>query len=233
MNLNDLYENRKNFYLKVSSTANGGLIFCLLAGIGAFAAGISMDANRAWGAFLFNLFFFYTIALGGVAFGAMQDVVGAVWGRPIKRIHESFSSFLLPASVLLIAFLLFIKFRLLGAQNVYSWIADPQMLTHFEGKNIWLVENFMIIRDIVAILAILLLSRWHMKQTTARDLAFIAGDEKKSKELGNLAKERLRFWSAPILFLYGCFFSLLCFDLTMSLEPLWFLLFGVDGLLLL
>jgi hypothetical protein len=222
MNVNDLYEQRDKFYLNLSGTARGGLTFCLLTGIGAFGAGLYFEPNRAWGAFLFNLFFFFTISLGGVAFGAMQDIVGAVWARPIKRLHESFSSFLVPATVLLIAFFAMIKFRILGADQVYPWIRDPSMLDHFEGKKVWLTENFMIGRDIGALLAILALVRWQMKQMIDRDMALVRGQRDQALQMGLLAKQKLRFWAGPILFAYAVLFSLLCFDLTMSLQPLWY-----------
>ncbi len=222
MNLNDLYEQRDKYYLGLSSTGRGGLLFFLLAGIGAFAGGLYLEPTRAWGAFLFNVFFFYTIALGGIAFGAMQDIVGAVWGRPIKRLHEAFSVFLLPATLLLIGFLLMIKFKLLHADQVYSWVRDPGIVEHFEGKNKWLRLDFMVIRDIAAMLVILGLARWQLKLSVDRDLALVHGQRERAAQLGLAAKQKSRFWAGPILLVYGILFSLLCFDLTMSLDPLWF-----------
>lgn len=222
MNLNDIFEQRDSFYLKTSNNTKGALVLFLVIGLAAFVGGLFVDQTRAWGALLFNMVFFYTLALGGIAFGGMQDTVGAVWGRPIKRLHESFSMFLTPATVIFIGFLLSVKFNFAGARGVYEWIADPSMLDHFEGKKVWLVENFMIIRDIFALLFIWVLAKWQMKQSVARDMAMMAGNRDEAMELGFMAKQRLRFWCGPILVGYAVAYSLLVFDLTMSLEPLWF-----------
>lgn len=223
MNINDFYENRNDYFLKMSASGRNKVIIGLVIGVAAFAAGLLMgNPTRAWGALLFNTLFFYTLALGGTALGVMQDVVGAVWGRPIRRIHEAFSAFLLPATIILIFILVAVKLRLAGAGDVYAWIRDPQMLDHFAGKNVWLQEIPMIIRNIGILIAIYLTARWQIKQSTERDLLLVSGNKDKAMEVGLLAKKKLRFFAAPCLIVYGFGMTFLYFDLTMSLEPLWF-----------
>jgi len=223
MNIHDLYDQRKNFFLTLSSTIRGGLVFCLIVGAISFAyAMISDQQTRAWGSFLFNLFFFFSLALGGVVFAAMQDALGAVWGRPIKRIHESFASFLPVAACLFLGFFVCIALNLGGADRVFSWIHDPSIVDHFWGKNMWLVENFMLARDIVALAIIVALARWQLKTVLERDMIFLAGERDKSLEVGLAAKNKLRYWSSPILVVYALTFTVLAFDITMSLSPLWF-----------
>ena len=93
MNHNELYEHRRNFYLSLGSTARGGIILLALLGLGSFAGGmLAGEYTRTWGSFLFNLLFFFCLALGGVAFGGMQDAVGAVVHglSGIARIEHAF-----------------------------------------------------------------------------------------------------------------------------------------------
>jgi hypothetical protein len=222
MNIKDLYQKRDHFFIKISPTARGGLIFCILLGITSFAAGmLSGEHTRTWGSFLFNAMFFFSIALGGTAFGNMQDVISAKWGRPIKRIHESFSAFLPLVSVLFIAFLVCVKFDVLQAGKVYKWIADPSIVAHFFGKNVWLQPNFMFVRDIFALVVIVYLTQWHYRVSTAADRAFLSNHFEEGVRLGQKAQKTLGKWSAPVLIVYSILYSILAFDLLMSLTPTW------------
>jgi hypothetical protein len=223
MNTHTLYEQRQSFFLSPSSTARGGLIFCILVGIVAFIGGMyAGDGPRTWGGFLFNLFFFFTIGLGGVAFSGMQDVIGATWGRPIMRLHESFASFLPVGAGLLAIFFICIQMKIGGADKVYKWIDNPAMLDHFWGKRDWLKPGFMMARDMFAAGLILVLAGWQLKNKLGRDMALVRGEKDKAAKLGADVKAKLRYWSAPILVCYAICFSLLAFDLIMSLSPTWF-----------
>jgi hypothetical protein len=218
----DLFEQRRNFFLSPGTTARGGLIFCILAGVASFGVALYLGQGpRAWASLLLNLYFFYCIGLGGIAFAGMQDVIGASWGRPIMRIHESFASFLPVATGLFVLMFVAIKMHLAGAHEVFKWIADPGIVEPFWGKRDWLKADFMLIRDTAALVAIALLSCWQLKQKLRRDMAFVNGDAAKAADLGRDAQSKLRYWSAPILVAYAILFSLLAFDLLMSLAPLW------------
>jgi len=222
MKIKSLYQQRDNFFLELSSTARGGLIFLIVLGIASFAAGMIMgEHTRTWGSVLFNAMFFFSIALGGTAFANMQDVIDATWGRPIKRIHESFSAFLPYVSAFFIVFLLCVKFDVLDAGKVYKWIENPSIVEHLFGKNVWLQPNFMYIRDILSLAGILYLTRWHYKLTTAADQAFLSEKFEEGVRLGQHSHDQLRKWSAPVLVVYSILYSILAFDLMMSLAPTW------------
>ncbi|MGE0173721.1 MAG: hypothetical protein AB7T49_13070 [Oligoflexales bacterium] len=228
MNVNQLFEQRANFYITPSSTVRGGMAFCLLLGIltVAYAFGVG-QGTRFWGAYLFNLFFFFSLALGGVAFSAMQDVIGAVWGRPIKRLHEGFGAFIPVCTLLFVILLVAILANLGGARSVYRWIQDPSMVHGIFGKGFWLNEKFLIVRTVAALVAITLLTVWQLKQSLKRDLAFVQGNRDEALKLGQESKGKLRYWSGGVLVAYGVLFSMLGFDLIMSLSPLWYsTLFG-------
>ncbi|MCB9229476.1 MAG: hypothetical protein H6618_07685 [Deltaproteobacteria bacterium] len=223
MKQDDLYQQRSHFYLSLPKMGRIILFLCVAAGLLTFVAGLLLgEQTRSWGSLLFNFMFFFSISLGGVAFGGMQDIVGASWGRPVKRLHESFGAFLPWSGAVLALFILAVRMNLLGAGRVYSWVADPHMLDHFHGKNLWLNIDFMMVRDLVSLALIILLAGWHLKLTTGRDIAFAEGRRDEAKRLGLEVATKLRYWSAPVLVVYALAFTMLCFDLTMSLAPTWF-----------
>ena len=194
----ELMDQRQNFYLATSPVSSGAIACCILVGIIALVLGFtSGQSHRVWGALLFNTFFFFALALGGSAFSAMQDVIGAKWGRAVMRIHESFSSFLPVAACIFMAVLVCIKLNLGGAHGIYKWIEDPSLIHHYWGKRTWLTENFMLIRDAAALLMILSLAGWQIGLKTRRDRAAAAGNHAEATQLGKAAKEKLRYWSAP------------------------------------
>lgn len=209
--------------LNPSPLTKGTIIFCLSVGIITFIyAFIFADPLRAWGSFLVSLFFFFTLALGGVALTAMQDVIGAHWGRPIKRLHEAFASFLPIATLLFVIFFICIKLNVGRAAEVYSWIADHDLLHHYVGKRDWLIENFMLIRVTLLLLIIVGLSYWQLLPSLRADRLLLSGDETSARQLAEKNRARLRYWSAPLLVVYALCFTFICFDVTMSLAPKWF-----------
>jgi hypothetical protein len=228
MNVNELYEHRKDYYLTPSPTVRGCMVGCLILGLVTLAYAFSTGhGEKFWGAFLFNLFFFFSLSLGGMAFAAMQDVIGAVWGRPIKRLHEAMGAFIPVCAVLFVIMLLAIANDWGGARGLYSWIADPSIVEHFWGKVTWLQEKPMMIRAVVMLAIICGLVFWQLKQALGRDVALINGDTAKAKELGESSVGKMRYWSGGILIAYGILFTFLGFDLIMSMSPLWFsTLFG-------
>lgn len=223
MNIEEMYNQRKNFHIALSSTARGGLGCLVLIGLICFAAGFLIgEEMRAWGSFLLNLMFFFSLALGGIAFGHMQDVIAASWGRPVKRLHEAFGSFLVPAVGLFFLFFACIKLGFLRADRVYSWIQDPASIASFHGKSFWLQPDFMLFRVSIALLVMLALSRWHRAKILAPDHALDAGKLSEAKRIGIASRHSLQYWSAPMLAAQAVLYSLVTFDLLMSLAPTWF-----------
>ncbi len=220
---NDFYERRQSYYMPSSALTRGAVALLVLIGLVTFSIGMAQGLySRVWGALLFNTFFFFMIALGGSVLPAIQDVLGAKWARPILRLAESYTSFIPVAGTIFIAMLACIKFRVAGAHDLYSWIANPASIHHFWGKRTWLVENFWLLRDVAAILVIIGLSSWQVGMKTARDRAFVAGHKDEAAKMGIAVRNKLRYWSAPILVTYSVLFTLLAFDLMMSLAPTWF-----------
>lgn len=213
----------RDFFLRPSSLTQGAITFCLVVGavtlIYAFAFA---EPLRAWGAFLLSLFFFFTVALGGVAFAGMQDVLGALWGRPIKRLHESFAAFLPLAFLLFTLFFICIKLDLAAADQVYVWIHDHDVIHHYLGKRAWLIEDFMLIRVLAFLAIILSCAWWQLRRSLKADLLWLKGEKRAAQELAETARAKLRHWSAPVLVIYALCYTFICFDITMSLAPKWF-----------
>jgi len=223
MNIQDLYQQRDNFYIKSSSLTRGGIYLCILVGLLTFFGGLQLvEQTRVWGALLFNLLFFFGLAIGGSALSAMQDVIGANWGRPFMRIHEAFTAFLPVVAVMLIMFFAAIYFGWGGAENVYTWMNEPEKLSHFFGKRTWLDPMFMFVRDTFFIVVITWLAYWQMSLKLKRDKILLSGDIQRAEVEGKLIQDKLRHWSGPLLAAYSIAFTFLGFDLTMSLAWTWF-----------
>ena len=220
--LEQLYSRKDEFFFKKSLPLFLGLGLVFIAAVGYFLWLFPQNPTRAWGALLLNNLFFFLLSFGGVILGSIQDVCGASWGRPIKRFHETFGLFFYVSSSVFILFMMAIKYEFLEAHKVYKWIADPKMLDHFPGKNVWLQEDFFILRIIFMLVVMMLTVAWIRHQNTLADKSFLKGDLKKAQHLASLAQNRLRFWSAPLLFLLGTLFTFLMTDIAMSLSPLWF-----------
>lgn len=222
MNKNDIFEQRKQFFIEPSSTVKGAVLVCLVLGLITLGYGfVAGNKLQVWGSILFNVFFFFALGLGGVAFSAMQDVIGAEWGRPIKRLHEGFGAFLPVGAAVFILFLLAVAFNVGEAGSVYSWVKDPAEIQQYWGKNFWLSKNFMVTRNILGILGIVALSFWQYKKVLGRDMLMLNGNQAEAERVGRESQEKLRYWSAPVLVGYALLFSMMSFDLLMSLSPTW------------
>lgn len=202
----------------------GGLL--ALAGIVLFVVQLTGgDPARAWRMFLVNFMFFTGLATGAVIFAATQKITRAVWSGTVIRFAEAGVAFLPVALVLYLVLWL-------GRDYLFPWIAHP---TPVRGK--WLTVSWVFWRDLlslIAVIAVAIVFVWNELKpdvVALREHATgwrrslydrIAGDFDGSEE--QLARiERRIHWLAPVLcLLYAYLFSLLAFDLMMSLAPYWY-----------
>ena len=63
---------------------------------------------------------------------------------------------------------------------------------------------------------------WQLRLSLKRDQLALEGKRDEAEAFGYEVKEKFKFWSAPILVLYGVGFTFMGMDLVMSLSPLWF-----------
>jgi hypothetical protein len=202
----------------------GGVLAVL--GLGLFvvlAAGD--DPGRAWRMFLVDFVFFTGLAAGAVIFAATQKITKGTWAGPIIRFAEAGVAFL-PVALLLFLVLF------AGRAHVFPWIAHP---TPARGK--WLTVPWVFWRDLVSLLivcGVAVTFVWHdLKPDVAalRDRAdgwrrrlymWIAGDYTDSPEHVERLDRRLSRLAPLLCLLYAYLFSLLAFDLIMSLAPYWY-----------
>jgi hypothetical protein len=184
----------------------------IAAGVVGFAVSLALGAaQRTWGAFLVNLLFWLGIAQGGVVVSASLYLTQARWGGVgVYRLAEGFAGFL-PVGFLLF-WLLF-----LGRTSIFPWIREP-----IPEKAAWLNTSFLFQRDGYGLLLLTLLSLWFIHASRKKETVLWA--ESSNIDLPPRAIRRL---APALVIVYAAVYSLLGFDLVMSLSPVWYsTLFG-------
>ncbi|MFQ5552006.1 MAG: NrfD/PsrC family molybdoenzyme membrane anchor subunit, partial [Gemmatimonadales bacterium] len=201
----------------------GAILAVLGLGLFTFLAS-GDDPGRAWRVFHVNFLFFTGVAQGAVVFAAVQKVVKARWAGSIVRFAEAGAAFI-PVS--LICFLVLF----LGRHHLFPWIEHP---TPLRGN--WLTTSWVFWRDLVSLLALygvtLAFVYYDLKPDVARlrdhvsgwrsDLyARLAGDYTGTPAQEEALNRRISRLAPVLILLYAYLFSLLSFDLIMSLAPFW------------
>lgn len=184
----------------------------ILIGAAAFFYGTSGGhALRTWQAFTVNYIFWTGLAFGGVLFSAVLNLSKAVWGRPVKRLAESFSAYL-PVSFLL--FWVFLK----GKEYVFPWILNP-----VQEKQHFLNTTFMFAREGVCLFALTVLSLVFVYFSVKGDRQWLKnGRPPVHTEYPWLGHFRSQWRLSPVLpAAYALILSLFAVDLIMSLSPEW------------
>ena len=178
----------------------------IVLGFGAFAAGLAMEPKRAWFSFLMGHFYFMSLAIGGLFFAVLQWLTGAMWSAPIRRIAEAFSAYL---PVALVSFLVLY----FGLHDLYIW-THPDHVTGdivLEHKEAYLSIPFFMIRNIIAMVIWIAFARFmvgnSLKQDKSHDLQLTHANQK---------------WAPIFMIFFGVSYTMVAFDLLMSLDPHWF-----------
>lgn len=199
-----------------------------LAAVGAvaFVYGLLVgDSIRAWQALLVNFLFFAGLAQAGVVLSATLQTTSARWGRPLKRMSEATGAFLPVAFVLLLILLL-------GVSSWATWVHEP-----IPAKTPWLNIPFFVVRQILAFLLLSGLSVAYLYRSLRPDIGML--DESGERLATGFSRRLIADWQgavqeglssqrsqdrlAPALLIaYAWVFSLVAFDLVMSLDPHWF-----------
>lgn len=224
------------------STVN--LVSLVMIGLGVFGLiyGFAVaGAIWTWGAFLVALFYVLALAQGGLMFAVILSGTWGRWGRPLKRIGETFAFFMPVVLVLLLVFLV-------GGLGIYSWNPNtiigtgmvdlaPHTAETWSSKPMWLTPGFFMARQIVGLLILLALNLLYLRASLRPD--FIQAKARLgakapawwdrviggSTDLAEAVKsgQRTQGVLVPILGVsYAFIFSMFAFDLLMSLSPWWF-----------
>ena len=101
--------------------------------------------NRPWSALYIACFFFFMIALGCLAFYAIQVAAQAGWSPVLFRVMEAITSYLVPGGILMFVLLALSGFHI---NHLFTW-ADPEVVAHdklIQAKSGWLNGTGMLIR---------------------------------------------------------------------------------------
>ena len=171
--------------------------------------------NRPWAATYVAVFFFFMIALGVLAFYAVQRASQAGWSPLLFRVMEGITAWLVPGGIVLFVILVL---SVLHMNHLFVWM-DADTVAHDEllqGKAGYLNPTFFLIR------AAVFLGGWIAYREISRRLS-LAQDAADDNE--NF-KKNFR-WSAGFLVFYLVTESMMSWDWIMSLDPHWFsTLFG-------
>ena len=171
--------------------------------------------NRPWAALYVAALFFFIIALGVLAFYAIQRAAQAGWSPMLFRVMEGITAYLVPGGIIVFVLLVL---SVLHLNHLFVWM-DPEVVEHDEllqGKASYLNPVFFLIR------AAIFLGGWILYREVSRRLS-LAQD--KADDNSNF-KKNFR-WSAGFLVFYLVSESMMSWDWIMSVDPHWFsTLFG-------
>ena len=171
--------------------------------------------NKPWAALYVAAFFFFMIALGVLAFYAIQRAAQAGWSPLLFRVMEGITAYLVPGGI--IVFLILVA-SVAHMNHLFVWM-DPEVVAHdklIQGKVGYLNGPFFLAR------AAFFLSGWIAYRWYSRKLS-LAQDA--AEDNTNFVKNfRL---SAAFLVFYLVTESMMSWDWIMSIDPHWFsTLFG-------
>ena len=171
--------------------------------------------NKPWAALYVAAFFFFMIALGVLAFYAIQRAAQAGWSPLLFRVMEGITAYLVPGGIIVFVILVM---SVLHMNHLFIWM-DADVVAHdhlLQGKSGYLNPTFFLIR------AAIFLAGWIGYREYSRKLS-LAQDE--SDDNSNF-KKNFRI-SAAFLVFYLMSESIMSWDWIMSVEPHWFsTLFG-------
>ncbi|TXE06379.1 quinol:cytochrome C oxidoreductase [Seonamhaeicola algicola] len=173
-------------------------------------------ANRPWAALYVAAFFFMMIALGTLAFYAIQIASQAGWSPVLFRIMEAITAYVLPGAIIVL--LIAIASGTIGHYNLFIWM-DPEVVAHdklIQGKTGFLNLTGFTIRGIVFIAGWAAYRHFARKFSIAQDTADDNSNYKKSFRI-----------AAGFLVFFIYTESMMSWDWIMSVDPHWFsTLFG-------
>ena len=173
--------------------------------------------NKPWAALYVAAFFFFMIALGTLAFYAIQRAAQAGWPILLYRVMEGITAYLVPGSIIIYVFLVLTG---LHANHLFVWM-DAETVAHDEiiqGKVGYLNVPFFLLRAAIYLIG------WNLYRYLSRRLS-LAQD---NALVGDIRNHKLNFRiSAGFLVFFFVTESMMSWDWIMSLDPHWFsTLFG-------
>jgi len=174
--------------------------------------------NRPWSALYVAAFFFFMIALGVLAFYAVQFAAQAGWSPVLYRVMEGITAYVLPGSLIVLG--IAVASHYIGHNNIFIWM-DPDVVAHdklIAAKSGFLNMTGFITRGLIFI------AGWSLYRYFARKFS-LAQDQADVNDNRNF-KKSFRF-AAGFLVFFIYTESMMSWDWIMSVDPHWFsTLFG-------
>ncbi len=171
--------------------------------------------NKPWAALYVAAFFFFMIALGALAFYALQYASQAGWSPVLFRVMESITAYLLPGGIIVFVILLLSG---LHFNHLFTWM-DPEVVANDEliqNKSGYLNVPFFLLR------AAFYLIGWNVFRYLLRRNSLRMDEATDNKWF----KQNFKL-SAGFLVFFLITESMMSWDWIMSFDPHWFsTLFG-------
>ena len=203
-----------------------GISTLVAVGAGTFAVQITIgDADKAWQAYLINFLLFSAIAHGALLFSTLMHAVRARWGGVLAELAEAFSAFF-PVSFFLFLGLFW------GKTHVFPWLFQD-----LHGKESWLNLPFLFARDLSGLLILYALgfaylyhALWFkIRRRGATSSLALWLQKRWQRNVPDESRYHRRMTVFAFLYMlaFTLVFSLLGYDLVMSMDPHWYsTLFG-------
>jgi len=182
-----------------------GTIAAILGGIVLVLGVIGRHPERTWWAYQTNFVFWVGLAQGMVVFAATQKLAKGHWSGVIIRFAEAGAAFTTVAVVLFIGLII-------GRQYIFTWIHEPRPEVGW-----WLTSKWFFVRNGAILVALSWLSWRFVRHDTAPDVRELAGETVvRTEDAPRISRE-----AAFLILAYAFGYSLLGYDLIMSLSTKW------------
>jgi len=183
-----------------------GTVLALVGGAAFLWTLAGGDAARAWQSWHFNFMFWTGLAQGMVVFAATVKLAKGHWSGVVIRLAEAAGAFLWVSLALFIGLIV-------GRAHVFGWLHDPR-----PDLGAWLTAKTFFLRN-GAIYALLTWLSWRFVQhDLAPDVRELT-DGRPADRLEN--RDAIARDAAVLVVAYAFGYSLLAFDLIMSLAHKW------------
>ena len=175
-------------------------------GIITIGLGLYFNPEKTWANFLLSNYYFISIIVGATFFLAIQYITQSGWSAMFIRIPHAIGMYM-PVAAIIILFLIF------GMHSIYHW-SIPGVAEHnpgIEHKSPYLNIPFFFIR-LVIIFALWILMTWLLRKTSLRE------DHESNLKYFHKSEH----YSKIYIFILAITFSVLTFDLIMSIDVEWF-----------
>jgi hypothetical protein len=183
----------------------GGVFAALGAAVFLWALARGDDA-RAWQAWHVNFMFWTGLAQGLVVFAATQKLAKGHWSGVVIRLAEAAVAFLLVSLALYLGLIV-------GRAYIFTWLREPR-----PDIGSWLTAKFFFVRNGAIYVLLTWLSWRFVRHDMAPDIHELADGRPAQRLEGRdtIARE-----AAVLIVAYAFGYSLLAFDLVMSLAHKW------------